>query len=121
MASFSAYLELEGKKYIVIFCYYTFRQHTDHRGRPRSKVRKGPIRVELYVLDDTADIVAWSLSDWKTLSGKIVFLKSDSGATLKHLWFTHAYCTGYTVHFDSTGTTGGASLRASFVISPEDM
>ena len=120
MASFSAFLEVEGKKYIVAFCYYSFRQHTDHRGRPRSKVRKGPICVELYATDDVGDLVAWSTSDWKTLSGKIVFSRSNSEAALKHVWFTHAYCSGYTVDFNSTGTTDGASLMVSFTISPED-
>gem|GEM_PF-4086371 len=118
----SAFLEVEGKKYIVALCSYSFRQHVDHRGRPRSKVRKGPVYVELYATEDTENLVAWSLSDWKTLSGKIVFSRpTDGEATLKHLWFTHAFCTGYRVDFDSTGTTGGASLRVSFTISPEDM
>jgi len=121
MASFSAFLEVEGKKYIVALCSYSFRQHTYHRGRPRSKVRKGPIYVELYADEDTENLVAWSLSDLKTLSGKIVFSKPDTEATLKHLWFTHAYCSGHRVEFDSTGTTGGASLIISFTISPEDM
>jgi hypothetical protein len=58
MASFSACLHLAGNIYLVVVCRYSFYQHIDHRGRPRSQVRKGPIYVELYVLDDTADIVA---------------------------------------------------------------
>jgi hypothetical protein len=105
----------------VAFCYYNFYQHIDYRGRPRGKVRKGAIRVELYATDDVGDLVAWSLSAWKALSGKVVFLKPNGEATLKHLWFTHAYCTSHNTDFNSTGTTGGASLRVNFTISPEDM
>lgn len=70
-------------------------------------------------MDDISNLVAWSVSNWNTLSGKVVFLKPD-GSVLKHLWFTHAYCTGYTEDFNSTGTTGGASLRVRFTISPEN-
>jgi hypothetical protein len=76
--------------------------------------------VEIQAVEDTDDIVAWSASDWKTLSGKIVFSSADSEAALKHVWFTHAYCTGYKVEFNSTGTTEQASLCVRFTISPED-
>ena len=99
MASFSTLLHLEGKVYIVVTCYYSFRQHIDSRGRPRSQVLKGPIYVERQAVEDIDDIVAWSASDWKTLSGKIVFSRADSEAALKHVWFTHAYGTGYKGEF----------------------
>ena len=59
MASFSAYLYLEGHVYGLVWCSYTFHQAVDHRGRPRSKVRKGPIYVELYGLEDCADLTEW--------------------------------------------------------------
>ena len=77
--------------------------------------------MEIQAVEDTDDIVAWAASEWKTLSGKIVFSKSNGEAALKHVWFAYAFCTGYKVEFDSTGTTGQSSLRVSFVISPEDM
>jgi hypothetical protein len=121
MASFSALLYLDGKVYRLLLCSYHLYQHLDNRGRPRSKVRKGPIRLELYAIDDTGELVAWSLSEWKTLSGRIVFCRSDSGAALKHVWFTNAYCPGHHTGFDSTGTSGQASLRMMFTLWPEDM
>lgn len=121
MASFSALLHLNGKVYRLLWCSYHIYQHVDHRGRPGSKVRKGPIRVELYATDDTGELVQWSVSDWKTFSGRIVFCRADSPAALKHLWFTNAYCTACTEAFNSTGTTGQAALRVCFTISPEDM
>ena len=58
MASFSAYLEIEGKKYILVVCIYSFHQHIDYKGRPRSKVKKGPIRIELYAVDGVDELVA---------------------------------------------------------------
>ncbi|HLK97311.1 MAG TPA: type VI secretion system tube protein TssD [Hymenobacter sp.] len=121
MASFSATLHLDGNVYSLAWCSYSFHQHIDYRGRPRSKVRKGPIYVELYATDETGALLAWSVNDWKTLSGRIVFSRPDSAATLKHLWFANAFCTGCTEAFDSTGTTGQASLRLRITISPEDM
>ena len=121
MASFSATLHLDGNVYSLAWCSYSFHQHIDYRGRPRSKVRKGPIYVNLYATDETGALVAWSVNDWKTLSGRIVFSRPDSEAALKHLWFANAFCTGCTEAFDSTGTTGQASLQLHITISPEDM
>jgi hypothetical protein len=56
MASFSAYLYLEGRVYGLAWCCYSFQQYVDQRGRPRSKVRKGSLYVELYALEDCADL-----------------------------------------------------------------
>ncbi|HLK98123.1 MAG TPA: type VI secretion system tube protein TssD, partial [Hymenobacter sp.] len=102
-------------------CFYTFHQHIDARGRPRSKVRKGPIHLELSAIENCGDLIEWAIQSEKTLSGKIVFTRADSDAPVKHIWFTHAFCTRCTENFDSTGTTGLASLRLLLAISPEDM
>jgi hypothetical protein len=122
MASFSAYLHLGGKVYEIAYCYYEFRQYIDYKGRPRSKVYKGPIVVEIRVVGVYEELTAWAADDHKTLSGYIEFMRPDTReGVLGHLWFTHAWCVGFTEDFESTGTTGLPSLRLTLTISPEDM
>ena len=122
MASFSAYLYLGGKVYKIVYCYYEFRQYVDYKGRPRSKVYKGPVIVEICVAGVYEELTAWAADDHKTLSGYIEFMRPDAaGGVLGHLWFTHAYCVGFTEDFVSTGTTGLSSSRLRLTISPEDM
>ncbi|HLK96951.1 MAG TPA: type VI secretion system tube protein TssD, partial [Hymenobacter sp.] len=114
-------LTLGGQVYGLAWCFYTFHQHVDARGRPRSKVRKGPVHLELSAMEDCGDLLEWAIQSQKALSGKIVFTRADTDAPVKHLWFTHAFCTRCTEDFNSTGTTGLASLRLLLAISPEDM
>jgi Hemolysin coregulated protein Hcp (TssD)/Lysine-specific metallo-endopeptidase len=121
MASFAANFYLEGKVYQVLMCQYDFRQYVDHRGRPRSKVRKGPIWLELWAGGNYGELADWATDAHKTLSGYIDFTRIDSESTFAHFWFTHAYCVGHHFHFDSTGATGEPSLRLFLVIAPDDM
>jgi hypothetical protein len=122
MASFSAYLHLAGKMYEIVYCAYSFWQRIDSRGRPRSKVRKGPIIVEIRIVGVYEELGSWAADNHKILSGYIEFMRPDPAeGVLGHLWFTHAWCVGFTEDFESTGATSLPSLRLTLTLSPDDM
>ncbi|UYZ63942.1 type VI secretion system tube protein TssD [Hymenobacter weizhouensis] len=122
MASFSALLYLDGKLYRVVWCQYAFRQPVDHRGRPRRKVLKGPIYVELWTGGVYPELTQWAADSHKTLSGRLVFARPDQpDSAFAHVWFTHATCTTHYERFDSSGQGLDGSLRLLLIISPEDM
>ncbi|UYZ61407.1 type VI secretion system tube protein TssD [Hymenobacter weizhouensis] len=122
MASFSAFLHVDGRVYVVVWCQYRFHQRLGYRGRPVAKVTKGPILVEVLVTDaDFSELRDWAASSTKTFSGHLVFQRPDAQATAWHVWFTRAFCTNHVEHFDSRGTSDEAALRLFLCIWPEDM
>lgn len=121
MASFTAYLHIGPRVYRVVWCSYSFWQWIDGRGRPISKVGKGPIYIEIDISEDLRQLEEWAAADAKVESGRLVFIRSDSDSASHHVWFQDAYCVNYLLDFLGTGMRQEGALRAFFTLSPSDM
>lgn len=100
--SFSAKLKVAGKEYNVLNCNYGLFQETDATGRPSSITRGGKIVIEVESTDDTT-LSDWMFNNFEQMDGSIGFLKRDTEATSKELFFESAYAVKYVENFDSTG------------------
>ena len=99
MSSFSAIFEVNGTKFDVLNCTYSFGQTTDDRGRPSSGVHGGTISLQL-VGDDDDSVLGWMVDPYKKTDGKVSFSKIDQDSNLKEMSFKDGYCVGYSESFN---------------------
>ena len=100
--AFKAILKLAGAEHTILKCYYGLSQMTDNTGRPSSITRGGIIT---FLVESTSNTVFsdWMFNNFETKDGSIAFLKRDSNATSKELFFTDAYAIKYTEYFNANG------------------
>lgn len=112
MASFTAFLEVGGKRYPLYRYELYVRQEVDELGRPASPVLGGTITCTLTIpADQDSFLYQWMLSPTMQQDGKVRLLQASSKATEKTISFFNAYCTGLDISF-LPGQGGGASSRA---------
>ncbi len=111
--SFKSKLKVGGREYNVLSCKYELHQETDATGRPSSITRGGKIYLSVESTADTS-LSDWMFNNFERRDGSIVFLKRDTEATSKELFFTEGYMVKYNENFDSTGKN---PMAEAFVIS----
>ncbi|MER3498849.1 MAG: hypothetical protein C4308_09570 [Chitinophagaceae bacterium] len=116
-SSFSATFNVNGKKYEVLSCNYSFGQATDEKNRPASGVHGGNISITVVATDDT-DLIGWMIDPYKKQDGSIVFHQIDQASTFKEVKFKDGYCVSYSEKFDSTASK---PMTASFSISAREI
>lgn len=115
--SFKAELFLEGKKFNILHCEYSLKQHIDHNGKPAARPRGGQIAVLIESMADT-ELFDWMVSHTQTKSGHITFLRRDTLAKMKELQFSDAYCIEYKESFSASGEH---PMQVYFVLSAREM
>ena len=98
MSSFSASFEMDGNKFPVISCTYSFGQAMDAKGQPSSDIVGGNISLQIAATDDSS-IIGWMIDPNGKKNGSIIFKRSDQDATLKEVKFEEGFCVGYSESF----------------------
>jgi RHS repeat-associated protein len=125
MASFTAFLEVGGKKYPLHQYEIEFHQRVDELGRPASRTHGGTIRCVLATPGNADPLLyQWMLDPTMQKDGKLRLLHADSTATLKTISFFNAYCTGLEMRFLPGAAAAGngpaqSSTRLEVQINPQ--
>ena len=107
MASFSAELHVAGQIFPVLSFDYGVHQAIDSRGRVTTKVRSGPVRLRLPMLDGDL-LLAWAADPHKRLLAHLLLRDADAGTVLETLTLPAAYCVSYSETFVAGSLTDGA-------------
>jgi hypothetical protein len=125
-ASLEAFLYLEGVPTEIPLdaSHYEWRQHVDHRGRPRSKVRAGTWSFATSQLDQTSyeHLLELMLSPYTVVDARAVYGRADGQGTFVTVWGRQCSVCHVYSHFDARGTTGrkpGWTLY--FSLAPQEM
>ncbi len=118
MGSFRAHLELGGKQFDVLYSEYEFSRHTDKKGKPASGVYGGRVKMEIESTEDTSVIESMLNSQFKAVSGKIVYKKTEEDAKMKEIEFKN----GYIVYYKETlDVNGDVPMKIIFTVSAEEI
>jgi len=105
--AFKAVLDLAGTEFSVEDCNFSLSQQTDHKmNKPTAKVAPSSIAMELKV--DSAkikDLWKWGMNDDEKRDGTIKFYKIDEDASLFELSFKEGFCTSFSYHMSSHGSS----------------
>lgn len=113
--AFRATLSLGGKEFDVLDCDYQLSRDVDSKGRPASNIYGGKIRVHVESTDDTS-ILEQMITQFKPLSGSIVFKKGDEEAKMKELVWENGYIISFEENID---VIGGKNMTLTFVVSAQ--
>ncbi|MCB2377393.1 hypothetical protein LGH70_07365 [Hymenobacter sp. BT635] len=91
MTYINAELRLAGHTYPLAACSFGFRQNTDARGRPNSKVTGTPLQLLLDGEEGT-ELAEWASLPDSLRSGEVVFFPDDVTQPRRTLAFTDARC-----------------------------
>jgi hypothetical protein len=91
MTYINAELRLSGQSYPLAACCFGFRQSTDTRGRPNSKVVGTPLQL---LLDgqERPELAEWASLPDSLRSGEVIFFPDDVTLPRRTLSFTDARC-----------------------------
>lgn len=95
-------LDVDGEKYPVQSCSYSFARAKDYDGQPASPPRCNEIRIIMEATEKDK-ILAWMASN-ELKDGSIVFKKRMDETKLKELKFAQAFVFDYQESFDESGT-----------------
>ena len=76
---------------------YSFVQATDIEGQIAGIPRGGKITIRVKAMNDgNAELLSWMIAPHLAKKGKVEFLKTTDGSTMKSIEFEDAYCIDYT-------------------------
>ena len=101
--AFRATLNLGGKEFDVLDCSYQLKRDVDAKGRPASNIYGGVINVHVESTEDTS-ILEQMVSQFKPISGSIVFKKGDEEAKMKELEWENGYIISFEEDIDVVGS-----------------
>jgi hypothetical protein len=101
--AFRATLQLGGKEFDILDCNYKLDRDVDSKGRPASNIYGGKISIHVESTDDTS-ILEQMVSQFKPVSGSIVFKKGDEEAKMKELEFENGYIVSFEEGIDVVGS-----------------
>lgn len=113
--AFRATLNLGGKEFDVLDCDYKIKRDVDSKGRPASNLYGGKVRVHVESTEDTS-ILEQMITQFKPLSGSIVFKKGDEEAKLKELTWENGYIIEFEENID---VVGKKNMSLTFVVSAQ--
>ena len=100
-------VEIEGRKYGILSCSYSFSQDSDNTGVPTSRIRGGEIRFTMpSTSDDDLFFYNWMFSKTKVFSGTFKFCvyTNDNHMRYKTVTFVNAFCSGLNDEFDNNNS-----------------
>lgn len=113
--AFRATLNFAGKEFDVLDCDYSLKRDVDSKGRPSSNIYGGKVRIHIESTDDTS-ILESMVSQFKPISGSIVFKKGDEEAKLKELSWENGYIIEF---FEDIDIIGNKPMTLTFVVSAQ--
>ena len=113
--AFRATLSLGGKEFDVLDCEYSLKRDVDAKGRPSSNLYGGKVKVHVESTEDTSILEAM-VTQFKPISGSIVFKKGDEEAKMKELTFENAYIIEFEENID---VIGNKPMTLTFVVSAQ--
>lgn len=116
--SFRASLSLGGKEFDVLYSEYAFSRDTDKKGKPASNVYGGRITLEVESTADSSVIEAMLNSQFKPVSGKVMYKKTEEDAKMKEIEFKNAYVVYYKETLD---VNGDVPMVIRFTLSAEEI
>ncbi len=116
--SFRASLSLGGKEFDVLYSDYAFSRDTDKKGKPASNVYGGRVTVEVESTEDTSVIEAMLNSQFKPITGKILYKKTEEDSKMKEVKLKNAYLVYYKETLDVNGDT---PMKIRFTVSAEEI
>ncbi|RFM25593.1 type VI secretion system tube protein TssD [Deminuibacter soli] len=113
--AFTAQLNADGvPQQNVLNASFSLNRDVDHKGRPSSGVYGGTIDIEVESTESTAVVEAMVNSQFKPISGTLLFKKSEEDAKMKELRFEDAYIVKYS---EGINTVGPNPMSLRFTIS----
>lgn len=113
--AFRATLNLGGKEFDVLDCSYSLKRDVDSKGRPASNIYGGFVNVHVESTEDTT-ILESMVTEFKPISGSIVFKKGDEEAKMKELEFENGYIVNFEEDID---VVGSKPMSVKFTISAQ--
>lgn len=101
--AFRATLNLGGKEFDVLDCSYKLSRDVDSKGRPSSNIYGGIVNVHVESTTDTS-ILEQMVTQFKPVSGSIVFKKGDEEAKMKELEWENGYIISFEEDIDIVGS-----------------
>lgn len=113
--AFRATLTLGGKEFDVLDCSYSLNRDVDSKGRPASNIYGGIVKVHVESTEDTT-ILEQMVTQFKPISGNIVFKKGDEEAKMKELEFENGYIISFEEDID---VVGSRPMSIKFAVSAQ--
>jgi hypothetical protein len=92
-----------GGTFDILDCKYSLKRDVDSKGRPSSGIYGGKITLHIESTEDTS-ILEQMVSQFKPISGSILFKKADEEAKMKELEFENGYVIEFEEDFDTVGS-----------------
>lgn len=118
MTYINAELRLAGQTYPLAACSFGFRQYTDARGRPNSKVVGLPLEL-LLDGDEGPELAEWATLPGSLRSGEVVFYPDDPTQPRRTLAFADARCVQQRVQM--VPGKGAAAYQCLLVLSAQQL
>lgn len=91
MGAFRATVSMRGREIEILFSHLEFSRKTDNKGRPVTSVIGGRLTFSVESTKDTEILEAMINSQFKPVSGKITFYKTDDNSIFRIIEFRCAY------------------------------
>ena len=101
----------------VIGCTWTLDQSIDDKGRPSSKVQGGTLKVTVLSNGENGPLVEWMVDPFKKADATVTIFRDDQDSAEKKIELKEAYAISCTENFDATGSSTGASMTLTLVMS----
>lgn len=101
--AFRATLSLGDKEFDVLDCSYKLNRDVDSKGRPSSNIYGGIVNVHVESTESSL-ILEQMVSQFKPISGNIVFKKGDEEAKMKELVWENGYIISFEEDIDIVGS-----------------
>lgn len=91
MGALRATVSVRGREIDILFSHIEFSRKTDNKGRPVTSVIGGRLTFSIEATKDTEILEAMVNSQFKPVSGKIIFYKTDDNSIFRTIEFRCAY------------------------------
>lgn len=95
MGALRATVSIRGREIDILFSHIEFSRKTDNKGRPLTSVIGGRLTFSIEATKDTEILEAMVNSQFKPVSGKIIFYKTDDHSIFRTIEFRCAYIVFY--------------------------
>ncbi len=113
--SFLSKFVVDGDKFTVLECKYSFKQSTDSSGNIIGRTKGGQIDLIIESRGET-NILNWMIHETQVKEGTITFFKRDAMAKLIEIKFFNAFCTSYEESFVANS---GKPMQIALTISAQ--
>lgn len=95
MGALRATVSIRGREIEILFSHIEFSRKTDKKGRPVTSVIGGKLTFSIEATKDTEILESMVNSQFKPVSGKIIFYRTDDNFVFRIIEFRCAYIVYY--------------------------